>query len=391
MYEKSVHSLPIRELLVFFYKFRKRLLLAFLVPFVLSVALSFLPSPLYLANSVLIVRLGSEYVYQPEVGSSKSGSEMPIPFQQDQIFKSEAAILASNDLHREVVEAIGPETLFPPTLTKRIRTAVKSYLTAMGLKKEVSEEELRRKSIASGVAKFNKGVDILLEKESAVIKVSFKHEDAKVAAETLDTLLSSYMEKRKQLYLEPRLKLAQDQAAAAQKRALAAGHAVDVFKRSNQLHSLETQRASLLAARSEVEKQKMTLDSPALDQKIAHYNYQLDELDKQERRYTTLAHEAQIANEEYALAAHNVSGARAFDELSRERVGSVRVIQNATVSPYPIRYQPIIILAGLFLSVLSVFCVAAASEFGRSGFLTPEEVERTMGLPVLTVLSLHKE
>jgi uncharacterized protein involved in exopolysaccharide biosynthesis len=392
MQEKSAYSLSLRELLVFFYKYRRRLILAFLVPFVFSVAVSFLPSPRFIANSVLIVRLGSEYVYQPEISSSKTNPEIPIPYQQDQIFKSEAAILASKDLHQQVVESIGVDVLYPPqTLMQSVKAPLKKLLISAGLKEQLSDEEMYKRKLAGAVALFDKRFDVVLEKESAVINVSLQHENAEMAANSLDTLLRMYMEKRKQLYIEPRLKLAQGQASAAQKKALSAAKAVDDFKRTHQLHSLEAQRASLLASKNDVEKQRINLDSPVLDQTAAHYSRQLAELDKQESKYATLTHEAQIANEEYALAVHNVSEAKAFDELARERIGSVRIIQNATVSPYPVQIQPLIILAGVFLSILSIFFVAAVTEVGRSGFLTPEEAERTLGLPVLAVLSRHKD
>ncbi len=390
MQDKNLNSPSVREFLVFFYKYRRRLVLSFLVPLFLAIAVSFVPSPKFVANSVLIVRLGSEYVYQPEVGSSKTASEMPIPFQQDQIFKSEAAILASKDLHQEVIETIGLDELYPKGSFSGVTDPIKSFLISVGLKEPVEDDILEKQRLASAVARFDRALDIVLEKESAVIKVSFKHKSPQMAAQTLDTLMKMYLEKRKELYLEPRLKLAQDQADAAQKRALFAAGAIDDFKRAHQLHNLETQRASLLAAKAEVEKQKISLDNPALDQKLAYYTRQLNELDKQEHRYTTLSQEVQIANDEYALAVHGVSEAKAFDALARQRIGSVRVIQNATVSPFPIRLQPMIILSGVFLSALFAFCVAAVSEFGRSGFLTPEEVERTLGLPVLAVLSARR-
>jgi uncharacterized protein involved in exopolysaccharide biosynthesis len=394
MQEKFTHTFSMRELLVFFYKYRRRLVLAFCVPFVFAVGASFLSSPYYFASSVLIVRLGSEYVYQPEIGSSQTASEMPIPYQQDQIFKSEAAILGSTDLHQEVVESIGADELYPKNPLKQklspLILFIKSIPISLGLTEEPDPEERERFKVAYAVMKFNKNFTTLLEKESAVIRVGYRHQKADVAVRALDTLLKLYMEKRKKLYLEPRLEMAQDQVAAAHKKALSAAGAVDYFKRTTKLHNLETQRANLLSSRNDIEKQRLALDSPALDQKIETYNQKLDELDSQEHRFNTLEREAKIANDEYALAVHKVTEAKAFDDLARERVGSVRVIQEATVSPFPVKRQPLIIVAGFFLSILSVLLVAALTEFRKSGFLTPEELKRALGLPVLAVLPYRK-
>src|SRR5271155_4419985 len=98
-----------REFLIFFYKYRTRLLISFLLPLAIAVAVSFIPTPRYQATSVLIVRLGSEYVYRPEVGNGQGG-DPTIPFENEQIFKSEVAILSSEDLHRQVINAIGVDT-----------------------------------------------------------------------------------------------------------------------------------------------------------------------------------------------------------------------------------------------------------------------------------------
>ena len=392
MQPKTVYATSLREVLVFFYKYRSRLLLSFILPFLLAVGASFIPSPRYVAGSVLIVRFGSEYVYQSILGNSQTPE---IPFQQDQIFKSEVAILGSKDLHREVIESIGVDKLYPVRPLRKAINAVTGIFDTVaistGLKDEPTDEDRQNSRMAAAVDQFNKRLEISLERESAVINVNFQHKDPLMAAEALDTLLKQYMEKRKQLYSEPRLKMAEDQAEALKKKAHDAEMAMDIFKRTYELHDVELQRINLLASRNDVEKQRILLDSPSLKKKLDFYNQQLDDLDRKEHKFTTLERDAKLANDEYALAVRKVNEAQALDLLSRERIGSVRIIQNATVSPYPIGLQPLIIGAGFFISVLLFFCVAAVTEFSRNGFLTPEELERALNLPVLAVLPLRKE
>ncbi len=113
------YETPKREFLVFYYKYRLRLLFAFLMPFLITVAISFMPTPRYDATSTLGVRLGSEYVYQPETGSGTNGPESPIPFDRDQIYKAEVAILGSYDLHQQVIESIGLDRIYPVGETNR--------------------------------------------------------------------------------------------------------------------------------------------------------------------------------------------------------------------------------------------------------------------------------
>ena len=61
--------------------------MAFWIPFVLAIAISTIPSPRFKASTVMTVRMGSEYVYQPEVGSSQNTQQTTIPFDRDQFLK----------------------------------------------------------------------------------------------------------------------------------------------------------------------------------------------------------------------------------------------------------------------------------------------------------------
>ncbi len=394
MNEPKSQDVSMRELLVFFYRYRARLILAFLVPFCLVFIFSFIPSPRYEASSVLIVRLGSEYVYQPEVTNNHNGPESALPFDRDQIFKSEVAILGSDDLHDQVMKTIGLDRLYPDIAEPNFFTSAIRYmndgLAAIGLADPVTDEQWNRQRLAKALIRFDKRLDIELEKESAVITVTFRHTDAALAVQVLDTLLQLYMEKRKQLYMEPRVELAQTQVEATHQKALVAEQSIEKFKHDHRIYSLPDQRTSLLQARSEVEKEQATVSSPALAEKLGFFNNQLDRLDAQERELDRLQHERQIAEDEYALASHKLNEAKAFDDLERERVGSVRIIQPPTAPAEPKPLQLLIILAGLFISVVSVLAMAAMTEFVECGFLTPERLERRIGVPVLGVLSWRK-
>jgi uncharacterized protein involved in exopolysaccharide biosynthesis len=390
-----------REFLIFFYKYRLRLLMAFLLPFALAVAISFIPVPRYKATSVLIVRLGSEYVYQPETGGAQGGGNSSLPFGNEQIFKSETAILGSQDLHRELIKAIGVDTLFPEiahpkgfyrfvaTAQQLLHDSLKQY----GLEhdEQQTEQQAEDRRLADAVERFEKHFDIELQRESAVITVSFEHRDPVLAVNTLDKLLMLYYEKRKQIYTEPRAELAEAQMQSTRERAQAAQGAMENYKLKHQIYSLDDQRRTLLAQRTEAEKQAQTISNPVVDAKIASYTRQLNQIDAEERSYNNLQKEADIANESYSLYSHRLDEAKAYEDLQRERVGSVRVIQPPATPPDPKRLQPIIILAGLFISLISMLLTAAITEFSRRGFLAPEQIERSIGLPVLAVIPFRRQ
>jgi uncharacterized protein involved in exopolysaccharide biosynthesis len=356
-----------RELILFLCKYRKRLLTAFFVPLLLCLVISLFVTPHYKAYSVLIVRLGSEYIYQPEIGNAVSNPAPAIPFNQEQIFKSEVAILGSEDLHAQVINAIGIDTLFPNLIA-------------------ASESQ----QLAEAVEQFNKHFNIFLEKESAVIDISFEHKDRALAIKALDTLLSLYMDKRKQLYLEPRAKLAEAEAQSRHEQALKAGLATEDYKRKHNIYSLETQRLQLLAQRNEVQKQSVNISNAGLESKLANFTRQLDQLDKEEREFNALEAEAQIAEDSYRLYSHKLDEAKAYENIQHSRADSVRVIQPPTAPSRPQHLRLLIILGGFFLALLSVLTTAAATEFLRNGFLTPEQIERHLELPVLSVMPFYK-
>jgi len=388
------HAFSMREVLVFYYRHRAQLLRSFFGPFLLIIALSFIPTPRYEASSVLIVRLGSEYVYQPEVTNNRNGPESAIPFDRDQIFKSEVAILNSRDLHEQVIKALTLEKLYPNIVRQSplgiFLQPIQNWLASLDVMDVPTDEQRDQLHMAKALQRFDKRLDINLEKESAVITVSFQHADAAIAVQTLDTLLKLYMDKRKQLYLEPRAEMAQAQVTVTHQKAMLAAQALETFKHTYKIYSLTDQRASLLQARAEIDRKRASINSAALDNKRGFFNSQLDQLDKQERDYDRLEREKQIAEDEYANASHKLIEASAFEDLQRERAGSVRIIQAPSAPAEPKRWQFVIILAGFFVSLFWMLGRAAWIEFISEGFLTPERLERRLGLPVLGVVSKRK-
>lgn len=393
-----------REWLVFYYKYRARLWSAFWMPFLIFTLLSFVPTPLYRADSMLIIRMGSEYVYQPEVTASRSVTAAAIPFDREQIFKSELAILGSRDLHERVIQTIGIRKLYPELFEPGWMAAIADDMgTAdLGMADSVIrplryfiEDNLTlpddspardRQRTARAVERFEHHLALTLGKDSAVITLGFQHKSPVLAAQALDMLLKLYMEKRRELYMEPRVELAQAQADAARERAQAANRAIEDFKRAHKIYALTDQRSSLLQAQLETDKQMAIVSSPALQAKRAFFTRQLDALDALERELNSRQHEAKIADENYAFFSHKLAEAKAFEDLQHERLGGVRMIQPPTTAAEPRDLQPLILIAGFFISMISAFLTAALTEFFGSGFLTPEKLERTVGLPVLAAL-----
>ncbi len=363
-------SLSFRSLLAFFFKNHRKILLVFCVPFALALVLSLMITPRYKALSILTVRLGSEFVYQPEMSAGQqAGGQQTIPFDRDQIFKAEVAILGSADLHEQVIKEIGVDTLFP------------------GLMDSDDSEEDKREALARAVSAFDRKFSVNLEKESSVITISYEHKSASMAAQVLDVLLKNYMEKRKNLYQESRVDLATTQAEDAHKRAIAAGEALESFKRVNNIISFDSERQALLQQKTELEKQSASIKSVNLESKLADVRWKLANLNKKEAEFNSLTHDSTVAQDEYTVFARRLSEARAYEDLERERLGSVRVIQPPSAPAEPKSLRAVVIAIGFVFSVLMAAVALIALDMFSSTFITPEQLEKAIGLPVLATIS----
>ena len=89
----------------------RRIGAVFLIGLALTVIVSFLPSKKYTADASLLLRLGREYVYTPEVGDTAPGS--PIAYDREQTLLAESKILTSRDLKLAVLDKMGVAEIYP--------------------------------------------------------------------------------------------------------------------------------------------------------------------------------------------------------------------------------------------------------------------------------------
>ena len=127
----------------------------------------------YPAHASLLVRLGPEYVYQPNVGDAARGA---IPT-NDQLVQSEVEILNSQELRRRVIDELGMAEVVP--------SRAKAYAAAPAAKKVQLREQA---ATAMGT---NLKVDTA--PDSDVVRVTYTDTDPARAALVLNRLLDDYM------------------------------------------------------------------------------------------------------------------------------------------------------------------------------------------------------
>ena len=88
---------------------RRLMIVVFAVLLAIGLGVALTMKTRYPAHASLLVRLGPEYVYQPNVGDAARGA---IPT-NDQLVQSEVEILNSQELRRRVIDELGMAEVAP--------------------------------------------------------------------------------------------------------------------------------------------------------------------------------------------------------------------------------------------------------------------------------------
>ncbi len=227
----------LREFLTICFHDRTRISLAFLVPFVISVIVSFLPAPRYVADASLLVRLGREYVYKPE--GSDAGAT-PMAYDSKETLRAEVEILNSLDIKETVLQQLGVATVYP-------------WLAAQA-------PDAQRQTMA-GLKEFQSRFEARLLKDSNVIQLSFTHRDAAISAQVLNKTIEAYLERRRAIFASGSYGNAQAKVASLSARLNEVEDKLEGFRRTHGIQSFTEQQTLLLGRKHSIE---LRLDDSAL-------------------------------------------------------------------------------------------------------------------------------
>jgi polysaccharide biosynthesis protein PslE len=471
-------SSTLREFLTICFRDRWRIAMAFLVPFVISVVVSFLPSPRYTSDASVLVRLGREYVYKPETGDANAAT--PMAYDSKETLRAEVEILNSLDIKEAVLQRMGVAKVYP-WLVKENVPADKQELAAL--------------------REMNTRFEARLLKDSNVIQLAFTHRDGAVAAQILNQVIETYLERRRTIFatgghasaqakvealstrlndLEEKLanfKQTHGILAFSEQQSLLLGrqHTLDMkldesalvlaqsgartrslqasldFVAPEVTLSKETQRSDAVenARRVVLDLQlkeqdlsaKFSADTPAvqdargavaraqallaelqakpsqtvrtgrspvrdnlesdwlrtkadngqagageglLRQQRQAVNEKLKAFAGTQRELVALERERKLVESSYEAAVRRLEDALVQDELDRTRKSNVSIIQAARAPLQGKSMQGLILGVGFLLSVCCALLVAFLSALWRDTFLSPEQVQRGLGLPLLT-------
>jgi uncharacterized protein involved in exopolysaccharide biosynthesis len=132
--------------------------------------------------------------------------------------------------------------------------------------------------------------------------------------------------------------------------------------------------------------------SATLREQIAQLNREVQTLDLRENDLQNLKRELGANEKNYKTYLEKVEEALISDNLNRQKMANISMIQAAAVPQKPIKPKKALNIAlGIILGAVSGLGLAFFSEYTNQGLSTPESAERHLGLPVLGTVPYKEE
>ncbi len=142
---------------------------------------------------------------------------------------------------------------------------------------------------------------------------------------------------------------------------------------------------------AEADMRSQSAKAVSLTQLLGQVGERIRTLDLNERKIQNLKREMS-ANEKYFKTYEDrLEEARISEDMNRNKLANISVIQPAAVPPKPLRPRKLLnMVLSLFIGVFGGLVLAFAAEQLSQGISTPEGVEKRLGLPVLTTISIKE-
>lgn len=292
----------LREFLTVVFKRKKMIMTIFFGVVVTVTAVTFMVTPVFEAESSILVKLGREYLNRPEVG----GNAPVMSLSQQEMTNSEIEILKNRDLIEKVITTLKLENVYPGLLEKPVG-------------------KVRPLDVA--IEKFEKDLKVEGVSKSNVIRVTFQHSDPQIAAKAVNLLVELYRDKHLQVFSDPKSSFLETQLTAYEQKLRQSENMLQSFKQKTGAFSLDEQRTLLLNQRSALDSAlKGTHNAIAeLQKKIVSQRAQLAKISAGPPRYTSTDRERVVVEAKSRLLALQLNE----QELLKKYTENNRLVVNA--------------------------------------------------------------
>ena len=194
-------------------------------------ALASLAPRTYTARAELLVRLGQEYVYQPNLGAAGAGATPDM----QAVINSEMRMLASGPVARRAIRQVGLATLYPE------------------LARGQGAADPRR--LAAAERAFASSLTLETAPQTPAIALSFKHKNPEVAARALNALVDQYIAYRRDVLVGGESEALARQSQTLDARSRQANDALSAFLTANNIGDFESELRALAQRAADAETQ----------------------------------------------------------------------------------------------------------------------------------------
>src|SRR5438876_3312557 len=187
------HSgIHLSDILFALFKRKGTIILCAVVGIIAAAAFYFFYPPVYESQAKLLVRYVLERSAVDPIEAEKAATESSNT--ADRVIGAEIEILTSWDLAVQVAQAIGPKRLLPPA-----RNLAVQVVQAVGLKRLLPPSGAAATETEAASA-ISLGLNVISNKGSNIISVSYKNDDPQITALVLQELLSRYFVKHLEVH-----------------------------------------------------------------------------------------------------------------------------------------------------------------------------------------------
>lgn len=208
------------------FRHRWRFIGAFCAVMALAVGAVLALSPAYRSDALLLVKFNGRASGDVIAGAAIQAQST----ERREVMNSQAQILQSHDLLREVVTQIGVARLYPKLAEDPPETGDIEDRAAERLAKDLQVEPT---------------------KETNVMQVGLFNRDPQVAAAALGALIERFQARQTEVFLNPQSTFLREQLEEARRQLAKSQAAVEEFKAQSGISSLEEERTLLLRLRAE--------------------------------------------------------------------------------------------------------------------------------------------
>lgn len=223
-------GMSLRELLAISFREKRKIIYAAVIPPIVSLLLLLVTTPIYRAETGLVIKTGREYLTVAQGPSSPIGPSSTL---QEEV-NTEIQIMTSRGVLEKVVDKVGLNTIYP------------------GLGSGMFGQSM---AMDTAVDRLSKSLNVEPVKLSNVLNVTFEHEDPRVATQVLSEVVSTYQTTHLEVYAGDRGRAYQEETQREVEELDHLEHERSTIKLDNGIYDIALQRASLITQRSDAQTQ----------------------------------------------------------------------------------------------------------------------------------------